>query len=99
MTPKHLFLMRHAEATPPSIYQLDEKRALTAAGARAAVQLGVEWNDQGIRFDKIVASPALRTQLTARLVAKEVSYELRDIVTVPVLYEGTATTVVEKMQT
>ena len=90
--------MRHAAAAPPSIYQLDEARTLTKAGVDGATALGQQWHTQGVCFDSIVASPALRTQLTARLVAKELGYALQDITTEPALYKSPATTLAAKLQ-
>ena len=99
MDHKELCILRHAEATTPSIYQPDTARTLTAAGVQMATELGQTWHEQGKRFDKIIASPALRTRLTARLVAKEIAYDAQNIATEPVLYEGTSTAVIAKLKT
>lgn len=66
---KTVLLMRHAEAGQEHAGQVDFDRELTDYGRRTAIETGVALHRLGIRIDRIVASAAVRTQSTARLVA------------------------------
>lgn len=98
MSHKKLFLLRHAQATPPSIYQPDHERLLTKVGAQQVTELGIAWQQQGLQFHQIVTSPALRTKLTAQRIAQEMAHDAQHITTDRTLYEGTATAVVDKIR-
>lgn len=61
-----LILWRHAEAHPLREGQTDLERALTAKGERQASRMA-EWLDRRLaNSTRILVSPALRTQQTAR---------------------------------
>lgn len=65
-----LILWRHAEALPPREGQDDLERALSAKGERQAQRMG-DWLNQRIAHStRILVSPALRTQQTARALGK-----------------------------
>lgn len=61
-----LYLVRHAEAAPGSP---DELRPLTAAGRRAARELGSRLAGEG-PLDAVVTSPLLRARETAAAIAR-----------------------------
>jgi len=65
-----LILWRHAEAQPERDWLDDLDRALTAKGERQAQRMA-EWLNQRIAHStRILASPALRTQQTAKALGK-----------------------------
>lgn len=65
-----LILWRHAEAHPLRDGQLDLERALTPKGERQAQRMA-EWLNQRLAHStRVVVSPALRTQQTARALGR-----------------------------
>lgn len=62
--------MRHAEAEPENPDQSDFDRVLTPYGQTTAVQTGRQLQLAGIPIQRILASAAVRTHLTATLVAR-----------------------------
>ncbi len=99
MPHRNLFLLRHAQAFAPELQSKDTYRLLTEAGWNAAATLGAYWCKQGMHFDKIRASPAVRTISTAKLVAGHMGYAHEAIGLDDVLYEGTVGAVIAQMQT
>lgn len=67
---KTVLLMRHAEAAPETGGLRDYDRPLTDEGVQIAVQTGEAVVKYGLAIDRIVASAAVRTTETARLVAQ-----------------------------
>jgi len=65
--PARLLLLRHAEAQ--NAPGPDHQRPLTAAGRRAAAELGAQLRARGIRPDCVLCSPALRTRQTWQALA------------------------------
>lgn len=57
---KILTLLRHAKSTWDDPVARDFDRPLNPRGRRAARAVGAEIKAQGLRFDRVVASPALR---------------------------------------
>src|SRR3546814_19899338 len=57
---KTLTLLRHAKSTWHDPVAKDFNRPLNKRGRRAARTIGREMKSQGLHFDRIVASPALR---------------------------------------
>ena len=66
---KTLTLLRHAKSgwDDPALRDVD--RALNAKGRRAATTVGRHLRDQGLAFDRVVASPATRVMETLDAVA------------------------------
>jgi phosphohistidine phosphatase len=65
---KRLLLLRHAKAVPSSPAG-DFERELAPRGRRDATIMGAFLRDEGLRPDRILASPARRTRQTAELAA------------------------------
>lgn len=61
---KTLTLLRHAKSTWNDPVQRDFDRPLNGRGRRAAHRMGRYLRDEGLAFDHVVASPALRVQQT-----------------------------------
>lgn len=61
---KTLTLLRHAKSGGDDPVSRDFDRPLNAKGRRAAAMMGVHLRSAGLRFDHVVASPALRVTET-----------------------------------
>lgn len=61
---KTLTLLRHAKSTWDDPVERDFDRPLNGRGRRAAHRMGRYLKDEGLAFDQVVASPALRVQQT-----------------------------------
>src|SRR5437879_13893066 len=67
----NLYLLRHGEAgnrTPIPVK--DAERSLTVAGRKELEEVAASMLSQGMRFDKILASPLKRAYETAVIVSK-----------------------------
>ncbi len=96
---KDLFILRHAEAVFPEPEVGDAARPLTAKGMRDATALGAYWNQQGILFSKIMASPAVRTANTAATVVAHMPQVDQSVSLLAPLYEGSINTFVTMIHT
>lgn len=67
---KTLTLLRHAKSGWDDAVQRDFDRPLNAKGRRAATAVGTEMRRLGLRFDRVVASPAVRVCETLDAVAE-----------------------------
>ena len=61
-----LLLWRHAEAEDPAAGQSDHERRLTAKGEKQALAMAKWLRTHGPKEPRILVSPAVRTQQTAR---------------------------------
>ncbi len=61
---KTLILLRHAKSSWDDTVSRDFDRPLNAKGERAAATMGRKLKSLGLRFDILVASPALRVEQT-----------------------------------
>ncbi len=59
-----LSLLRHAKSSWDDPVQRDFDRPLNARGRRAAVRMGRYLRDEGLAFDSVLASPAVRVRET-----------------------------------
>jgi len=91
--------LRHAEAERDSPHGEDHTRALTPAGSHEAAKLGAYWRQHGVHFDKIIASPAVRTMATAEAVAEQMAHKMQDISSSALLQEGRAEAILSMMHT
>ena len=66
---KTLTLLRHAKSGEDADVKRDFDRRLNAKGRRAARAMGRHLKEHGFRFDRVVASPALRVAETIEEVA------------------------------
>lgn len=77
---KRLFFVRHgeSEADTKGVWSpLDAQ--LTATGRWQATAAGCDARERGLGFDSIISSPLPRAHETARLIADELDYDIRDI--------------------
>ena len=61
---KILGLLRHAKSDWDDTSQRDFDRGLNARGRKGAVLIGQHIRDHGIKWDRLIASPAVRVKLT-----------------------------------
>jgi phosphohistidine phosphatase len=61
---KTLTVMRHAKSSWGDAGLNDFDRPLNARGRKAAAEIGKELRHRGIRFDAVIASPAMRVRET-----------------------------------
>ena len=81
-----LILMRHAQAAPAELGAEDFTRPLTPAGRRAAAQAARTLAGTDVRIERVLLSPARRTQETAAIVARELKLAETLLQAVPELY-------------
>lgn len=87
---KHLLLVRHAQAEPPTSAQRDFERELTATGIVEACRIGKHLAGLHITPRLLITSSAHRALTTAQLLAEQLGYSPDNIRTEPLLYESSA---------
>ena len=75
-----LYLMRHAKSDWHSAAQADFDRPLNQRGANDAVRMGQWLNDQGLKPERLLASPAQRARQTVLAVADNLGLKESDVV-------------------
>ncbi|TPE43227.1 SixA phosphatase family protein [Pontibacter mangrovi] len=83
-----VLLCRHAEAVDPFPLQPDFERELTPAGQKQARNTGRWLRENYVKTDAILASPANRANLTARLIAGKLYFDEEQISYNPDLYNA-----------
>jgi phosphohistidine phosphatase len=83
-----LTLIRHAKSSWKDSTLNDFDRPLNKRGTHDAPLMGRLLREQGIAFDLLVTSPALRALTTARLIAEALDYPERDLSVQPELYDA-----------
>jgi phosphohistidine phosphatase len=72
---KILGLLRHAKSDWDDMNQRDFDRGLNTRGKKGAVLIGDHIRNHGVRWDKVIASPAVRVKLTLDGALPEVTPE------------------------
>ncbi len=85
---KRVLMLRHAEATPAQGAEQDFERPLSERGRAAALAAAQQIAASGLRFDRLLVSPARRTRETGAIVAARLSAAVR-VRDEPALYPGT----------
>lgn len=83
-----LTLIRHAKSSWKDSTLNDFDRPLNKRGTHDAPLMGRLLHQQGIAFDLLVTSPALRALTTARLIAEALGYPERNLNIQPELYDA-----------
>lgn len=83
---KMLYLVRHAKSSWDDMSLDDRDRPLSKRGLRNAPKMGRRLSKRGIALDRMIVSPALRAQTTARLIAAEIGFDQENIDTDDTLY-------------
>ena len=76
---KSLTLLRHAKASWGEPSQRDFDRPLDERGRRAAPRMGLYLRTEGMRFDRVVVSPSVRTLETLALVEEGYGAKLTEM--------------------
>jgi phosphohistidine phosphatase len=87
---KTLYVVRHAKSSWKRPLP-DKKRPLADRGKRDAPKIGKRLAKRDVRPNLILSSPAKRAITTARIFAKRLRYDPKDIVVDDRLYPGRAT--------
>ncbi|MFD2244684.1 SixA phosphatase family protein [Pontibacter ruber] len=85
---RHVLLCRHAETHEPYPLQPDFDRELTKTGIGQARNTGQWIREHYRKVDLLLASPAKRSGLTARLVAEKIYFDEEKISYDPELYNA-----------
>ncbi len=85
---KTLFLVRHAKSSRDEPALPDKDRPLAERGERDAAEMARRLVRRGVDPDLILSSPAKRALATAKIIAKELDYQRKDIETDARLYPG-----------
>lgn len=94
---KTLSLLRHAKSGWDDSVERDFDRPLNAKGCRAAACVGNWLQQQGLHFDQVIASPALRVQQTLAAVEQGYGAPL-GAVPEPRIYLASAATLFELLR-
>ena len=76
---KTLYLVRHAKSSWKDESLKDFDRPLNKRGQRDAPFMGEKLKEQKIKPDVIIASPAKRAKLTAKVLAKKIGFDADEI--------------------
>jgi len=93
---KKLYIIRHAKSSWKDLELDDFDRPLNKRGKLNAPFMGKKLKKKRVHPDIVIASPALRSRLTAEVIAKKVKY-FKDIVYDEELYESSATMLCEAL--
>lgn len=95
---KNLVIIRHAKSSRDDPALSDFKRPLSKRGLHDAPVMGKFLRKNIAAPDLIISSPALRALSTAKLIAKEIRFPEKAIVTLPELYNAESTILREAVE-
>ena len=86
---KHLYFIRHGQSTANKNGTIGGTTdwELTEKGKEQAFDAGKDAKNKKLHFDVIISSPLIRAYETAKLVAREVGYDIEDIELMPEIQE------------
>jgi phosphohistidine phosphatase len=84
---KKLYLIRHAKSSWDDLSLSDFQRVLNKRGEGDAPLMAKALNDEGIKPELIISSPAIRAKTTAKIIANGIGYE-KDIAFKDSIYES-----------
>ncbi len=87
---KRVVIVRHAKSVHYG-YEDDFNRDLSSRGEKDAKRVSSELARKGIIPDLIVSSPAKRAIRTARLYAKKLNFDTKEILEIEDIYDGQTT--------
>lgn len=76
---KRLFLIRHAKSSWDDAALADRERPLNERGKRDAPKIGERLARREVKPDLILASPAVRALMTAKIIAGKLDYKRKHI--------------------
>ncbi len=92
MTPRYLYLLRHAESREKLPNEPDKERDLTARGLREAMLIGTYLFKDNTHFDALHCSVAKRARATAGLIADAMKLTTEKIIEEEALYDASTRT-------
>jgi phosphohistidine phosphatase len=95
MEKKTIVLVRHAKSSWADDQLEDFERPLNERGLKDAPSMGQRLHQKGIAPDLILSSPAFRAISTARRMARELAYDLREIHCNTKIYEANVSALIE----
>ena len=95
---KRLYMVRHAKSSWDSAAATDYERPLNKRGLHDAPMMGRILRERGVRIDYLRSSSALRAITTARLLADELKFEERDIISDDNMYGAGHTAMIEMLR-
>ncbi len=95
---KKLYLVRHAKSSWDDPSLTDFSRPLNRRGEKDALFMGRRLAKQGVKPDRILASPALRAHKTAEIIAQEIGYLRYEIRYLEELYLASASTLLDTIR-
>lgn len=98
MPTRTLLLLRHGKSDWDAGASDDFSRPLAKRGTRNGKRMGRWLAEQGLRPDRIIASPAARTHSTAALVCKALDLPAKQIVQDQRVYLASATTLLDMLR-
>lgn len=84
---KTVYLIRHGKAADRELNGPDVERTLTERGIEDSSAIGRRLRKEGVKPSIIVSSPAPRALQTARIVAKQLNFKKKSIITNDDMYE------------
>ncbi len=95
---KRLFIVRHAKSSWDFPELDDSARPLNKRGKRNAPEMGQRLANRKVVPESIISSPAKRASDTAKLIAKEISFESHKIQNEPMFYLASVKNMVAVLQ-
>lgn len=92
---KKLIIVRHAKSSWDFPELNDYDRPLNKRGKKNAPEMGKRLASRGILPDLIITSPAKRAAATAKRIAIEVGYGIKDIKKEPLFYHGSINDIIK----
>jgi phosphohistidine phosphatase len=85
---KRIVIVRHAKAEEHKLGLNDKERSLTDRGRKNASTIAIRLIMNNIQAGQFISSPAKRAFETARIYAREFSYDKKNILLYPFLYDN-----------
>jgi len=92
---KKLIIVRHAKSSWDFPELSDYDRPLNRRGKKNAPEMGRRLASRGILPDMIISSPAKRAAATAKRIAMEIGYSIKDIKKEPLFYHGSMNDIIK----
>ena len=84
---KKLYIIRHAKSCWDDPELQDIERPLNSKGFKDTPRIGKFLKNTEVSFDLLISSPAIRSLITAQLLAVQLNYSLNKIILEPSFYE------------
>jgi phosphohistidine phosphatase len=74
-----LYIMRHAQSNHEEMNVADFDRPILESGKKEAEEMGEYLAKHGEKIDLVIASPSMRTRMTAEIVCKKTGYDFQKV--------------------